>query len=501
MNPISRRDFLQGLAALPLVLGLPQAADAATLRIRYDLASASGQQMLEVYADAVRAMQAMGEDNPMGWLWQWYTHFVNGTTTKSAELTRIFGTASSSPKSLATETWNTCQSHSGQNANHFLPWHRMFVYYFERLVRQASGRSDFTLPYWDYTSTDPAKRGIVPQQFRLPDDPLFGSLYRANRSSVANGGQRLDVNQPADMMGIDDAMAKTSYSTVGSVTGFCRAIDSGIHGRIHTLVGTTKGMGAVPYAGNDPLFWVHHSNIDRMWTSWNRNGGTNPSTASWSYNQFVFVDAGPVRVKKALRSFFSATTLGYGYDQYIAPPTSSAALAAQTTGLAPTAAAATAGGPGQRIAAAPGAAELGAAPTRVLLQPLGAARSSSVLGLDDRASGGRAYLVLRDLHTWAQPGVLFHVYVGPGRGKALLDPAHYAGNINFFDAEFHDHGGGAMATALGENLFSFDITPILEGLRRGGGNGARDALVVTIVPAGRPEGGSPMVGSIELVRQ
>ena len=40
----------------------------------------------------------------------------------------------------------------------------------------------------------------------------------------------------------DDAMAKTRYSSVGSVQGFCRAIDSGIHGRIHVLVGNAHGM-------------------------------------------------------------------------------------------------------------------------------------------------------------------------------------------------------------------------------------------------------------------
>ncbi len=490
MTALSRRAFIQGMGAAPLLLALPRPTRGATPRIRYDIASPQGQQMLEVYAQAVRTMQASGEPDPLGWLWQWYTHFVNGATTKSAELTRLFGSGTSAARSLANETWNTCQSHAGQNSNHFLPWHRMFVYYFERIVRQVSGRSDFTLPYWDYTSSDPAKRGIVPLQFRLPDDPLFGSLHRANRGSLANGGLRLDSTQPTDVMGIDDAMAKTDYSTVDAVTGFCRAIDSGIHGRIHTLVGTTKGMGAVPYAGNDPLFWVHHANIDRMWASWNRNGGQNP-TASWTYNQFVFVDASGLRVRRALRDFFSATSLGYGYDQFIPKP---------VTALAKLAMAAP-GGRSERVAAARAGAELGPRPVRVALLPSTAMRRSNVLGLDDQASGGSAYLVLRDLHAWAQPGVLFHVYLGPGRGAAPLDQAHYAGNINFFDAEFHDHGDAMLDQALGANLFSFDVTALLEGLRRRGGTGARDELLVTIVPAGTPAGGKPLVGAIELRRQ
>ena len=45
----------------------------------------------ECFADAVRQMQALGPENPLSWMWQWYTHFVDGATNKSAEITRIFG--------------------------------------------------------------------------------------------------------------------------------------------------------------------------------------------------------------------------------------------------------------------------------------------------------------------------------------------------------------------------------------------------------------------------
>ena len=501
MTTLTRRAFVQGLAALPLAMGALPQARAATTYMRYDCASPQGLQMLEIYAGAVRQMQAMGPDNPMSWMWQWYTHFVNGATTKAAEIDRVFGTAPSTGRSLADETWNTCQSHAGQNSNHFLPWHRMFVFYFERIVRQVSGRPDFTLPYWDYTSTDPAKRGIVPEPFRLPSDPVFDCLYVAARTSLANGGSRIDRNQPTDVMDISDAMSKASYTTVGSEMGFCRAIDSGIHGRIHTLVGNSRNMGAVPYAGNDPLFWVHHANIDRMWASWNKNGGKNPTDATqypWINNQFVFVDASGARVQRPLKNYFSALSLGYDYDSFIPKPRTTTTTTASASTLAATSAARVSP---QQVARIRAGLDLGARPTSGTLEPVSTARKSSVLGLDDSRTGGRAYLVLKDLHTWAQPEVLFHVYLHPGRGVGPLDKAHYVGNINFFDAEFHDHGNAKMDMALGENFYSFDVTDLLESFRRAKAPAARDALAVTIVPAGRPSGGQPMVGSIELVRQ
>jgi hypothetical protein len=363
----------------------------------------------------------------------------------------------------------------------------MFVLYFERIVRQVSGRPEFTLPYWDYTSSDPTKRGILPAQFRMPSDPIFGSLYRAERTSLANSGLPIQKNQPGDPMNIDDAMAKTSYSTVDTVQGFCRTIDSGIHGRIHVLVGTSKGMGGVPYAARDPLFWVHHSNVDRMWASWNNNGGINPSTASWASRSFVFADVNGVRIKRPLNTVFDMSTLGYGYDAYI-PALAPAGSAAKTTATT-----------SQKVAKSGNGANLGAHPVSVSLIRFEGAPQANVLGLDPAHPERRAYLVLRDLHTWVQPEVLFHLYLGPGNSSSAPGRDNYVGNINFFDAEFHDHGGGAMDEALGENFYSFDVTPLLRHMANAGIHSS-NSLKLTLIPGGRPtQGANPLVASIELV--
>ena len=263
MITVSRRAFVQALAAAPLALWSRRYAHAQeTLLVRHDASSPAGLEMLRIYADAVRAMHQRSDGDPLSWVWQHYTHCVNGSTTKAAEITRIFGSQPSARSALAGEMWNTCQSHAGQNANHFLPWHRMYVLFLENIIREVSQRPDFTLPYWNYTSSDPALRGVVPREFRLPTDPVYGILYRPDRIQLANRGQPIHKNQPGDAMDITGAMAKASYSTAGGVQGFCRAIDSGIHGKIHVLVGNRYNMGNVPYAARDPLFWVHHSNID-----------------------------------------------------------------------------------------------------------------------------------------------------------------------------------------------------------------------------------------------
>ena len=515
MISLSRRRFVQGAAALPFATWLAQqpAFAQSTQLVRYDIASPQGLDMLTTYAQAMSTMLARPETDPTSWLWQWYSHFVNGATTKANEITRIFGGVVTPQSSLANEMWNTCQSHAGQNTNHFLPWHRMFVFFFEQIVREVSGRADFTLPYWDYTSADPLKRGIVPLQFRLPNDPVFKVLYRADRTSLANTGQRIDKNQPNDQMDIAATMATAAYSTVGTVTGFCRSVDSNIHGRIHVLVGNAKNMGAVPYAARDPLFWVHHSNIDRLWASWNKNfGGVNP-TATWGNTSFVFADRLGQRVTGQLKNFFNTDVLGYGYDALIAPPppppppppptgTTTTPKKKKTLTNAQRVAQLMVSAP-ERVASSTKMAELGATNTSISINRLAAARQiSPMLGLAPATSEQRTYLVLKNLHTWKQPEVLYHVYLGPAKGNAL-NKNTYVGAINFFDAEFHDHGNGAskLDSALGENFFSFDVTELLRRYERSGAV-ARDALQVTFVPGGKPTtGAGSMVATVELVRQ
>ena len=511
MTTITRRTLLKGALAFPIAMTLPRVAGAQELLVRYDLASPEGAAMLDIYAQAAQTMQAMGPENPMSWMWQWYHHFVSGATNKTAELDRIFGIEPSPLRTLAEETWNTCQSHAGQNPHHFLPWHRLFVYYFERIVRHVSGRPEFTLPYWDYTSSDLAKRGIVPWQFRRPTHPLYKSLYRAERSSLARTGQPIHKNQPVDVMNIDDLLLKPDYQTRGRAVGFCRFMDAGIHSRIHGLVGTARGMGRVPYAGRDPLFWVHHANVDRMWASWVALGriDANP-TMTWAKTRFVFADVEGARAEHALLDVFDMATLGYTYDNFLVPtapkepepepPTVTAAeLGAAklaSRGRKPVAA-----GMPLTVARAQKAAVLSAGKTEVALVPDAFEARLPFIGLDPAQPNRRTYLVLENLHAWSQPEVLFHVYV---RGAASQGKGEYAGNINFFDAEFHDHGKGraALNEALGPNFYSFDVTAALRRMARSGAWRRNEGLVVSIIPAGVPtKGSNPMVATIELARQ
>ena len=171
MSKVSRRSMLAGMAVMPFGLWLQGYGPPRRYReyVRYDARSAQGKAMLKIYADAVCKMKdTIKEEDPTSWVFQWYTHWVKGSTTKSAEISRIYGGGSSPHKSLAQEMWETCQAHgAGDNEDFFLPWHRMFVYHFESIIRHVSGHSEFTLPYWNYSVSTPAI-GAQPRHRTLP---------------------------------------------------------------------------------------------------------------------------------------------------------------------------------------------------------------------------------------------------------------------------------------------------------------------------------------------
>jgi len=79
-----------------------------------------------------------------------------------------------------------------QHANRFfLSWHRMYLYYFERILRAAARDDTLTLPYWDYSIPG---RASLPPVMRFPSDQNQNPLYWPNRNAFYNGGGALPAN-------------------------------------------------------------------------------------------------------------------------------------------------------------------------------------------------------------------------------------------------------------------------------------------------------------------
>jgi tyrosinase len=496
---LTRRTFVAGMSAIPFWVWFEEYATATPgpALVRHEAHTTEGQAMLKSYAKGVdHMMNHFASGEPTNWIFQWYTHFVKGSTTKAAELARIYPSPSAN-KTLANDMWDTCQAHSaGENENFFLPWHRMFVFHFERMIRKFSGDDKFALPYWNYSTPTPSLHGVIPKEFRMKSDPTFGVLYVGKRNAPpqpdVNAGQPIDKGQPDDPLGLG-CLAECTYQSHGAVQGFCMNLDNSIHGQVHVLVGNTENMGVIPWAAFDPVFWMHHCNVDRLWASWNHGGRTNPTDPSFLNQTFTFADENNNKVVMKVQDVVDFAKLGYTYDEFEkVPPCKKPADVIRSS-------AATL----QKRAVVPAAVTaLDRVPVIVALEQPATEATPLTQHVAALAPEKSLYLVIEHLRAATAPGVLYHIYFDMPKGTptAETDP-YYVGAIHFFGATHHEHSNDAAPNAdVPPKFFSFDVTDVAKRLQAAGKLSAKPTL--TIVPTGEPASeAKPTVGGFSLVEQ
>lgn len=157
----------------------------------------------------------------------------------------------------------------------FLPWHRAYLYRLELALQTQVPKA--TLPWWDW----PASRetGIPAAYDGDPsDNPLAGSDLPPlvpEPPGWASSTSR-DPDPPDRLPGqgeVDDALALSSFDD------FSRALEE-IHNGIHLWVGGS--MEIVSTAAYDPIFWAHHTMVDRLWSLWQvRHSDRGPRPGQW----------------------------------------------------------------------------------------------------------------------------------------------------------------------------------------------------------------------------
>lgn len=231
------------------------------------------------------------------------------------------------PNEFSTGIWGTCQHtpSSGpiRKEPRFLPWHRLYLYYFERSLRKNSGDENLALPYWDYfaaantTDTGLYLPKLVSDGGNTQLNPMFDQYRTAG------------LNQRQQLIDPDNASATDAFNEPDFVS-FSNMLEGQPHGNMHCAVGngcSTPHMGWVPVAGNDPVFYMHHANIDRLWQCW-LNDKANGATidlqwakdnlgmpASWYDISYQFVDADGSKVTATIADAFSPEVLSVHYSK------------------------------------------------------------------------------------------------------------------------------------------------------------------------------------------
>ena len=182
----------------------------------------------------------------------------------------------------------------------FFPWHRELLYQFEKLLQSID--PSVTIPYWDWTRhQNSASAGFPFQHNFIGVDGDNGDSGRVKRDPVApavdathpyiypfdpqtwtvpveDGDGLTFFQRQFGQRGDAPNLPKNDNLVVGVNSTFRQAIGSAdylnlrsrsedIHNLVHRWVGGNMLRMTSP---NDPVFFMHHAQIDRMWSIWQK---------------------------------------------------------------------------------------------------------------------------------------------------------------------------------------------------------------------------------------
>lgn len=161
----------------------------------------------------------------------------------------------------------------------FFPWHRAYLFHFEKIIQNLTGEETFGLPYWNWCYD-----GHIPSGFWEP--PSGNSLYDSTRIAT------------------DSSVASSSSTGLSLVSGYCDETDfnlfaggetsglrtgggsyGNVEGTPHNYIHGTfvRGNMATFMSPLDPIFWCHHCMVDVCWFEWNiKRSHPNTSDTDWT---------------------------------------------------------------------------------------------------------------------------------------------------------------------------------------------------------------------------
>jgi tyrosinase len=446
------------------------------------------------YALAMQALDALPLDNRNSWKFFGAIHGFDKDLWVDQGLMKP---ADPVPSDLSNNTYgNQCQHGSW----FFLSWHRGYLFAFEAIVaakvKELTG-DDWALPYWNYLNDENPKARNLPDAFladKLPNgdpNPLKKYPRRAGLTRL-QPGQRdafsLDAADEDDFVIGNNGSIGLGGGITGDFVQFARwtgDLESNPHNTVHRLIGGSDGFMADPIlAGLDPIFWLHHANVDRMWEAWMQTPGkTMVRDPRWlngpADRKFIMpAQGGEDGINYTGRDTLPGGKFQPTYDDL----TKGTGSAAGAGGLARVSMGASEQQKVEPIGANSAVISVGAKPagTRVNLEPGAAAAGVASMGATQPGQEvTRFYLALESVRGSA-PAPLLEVYVNlPDGADPEAHPDLHAGSITLFGLNVASKpDGGHGGNGLG---YTLDITDLAQRLEKAGKFDPTH-LRVTLVP-------------------
>lgn len=263
---ITRRAFLGGAASTLSWAAFPYLAVAATNVIRVEWQQYKTTPHYPAFLNAVRSMMAnTNADDPNSW-----------------------------------QYWaNVHANYCPHRQPYFLAWHRGYLYYLEQQFKRITGDSTFTLPYWDYYANP-----HIPSEFldSASGNPLYCPRVNTN------------VYNALDLSPFSSSVVNFQRGTANS---FEEKFELAPHNPVHNIIGDTMSTMQAP---RDPLFYLHHANVDRLWHAWALPDGRTMPPPADPYWSGTFTYAPGLTINKE-QTYSNRTRLGYDYANTSRPTT------------------------------------------------------------------------------------------------------------------------------------------------------------------------------------
>jgi tyrosinase len=189
---------------------------------------------------------------------------------------------------------------SAHVAASFFPWHRYYIHVYEQALKNDCGYKG-QLPYWDWSADwkdfanapvwdnergfggngDPSAQISVGEGRCVTNGPFaglkamfYGESYEPH--CLSRGFQTgAELEELSDLIRpdvIEDIMQKKDFSA------FSEALEKNAH---HFISGSIRGDFAKYTGPYDPVFFLHHANLDRLWWNWQQE---DPENRLLAYN-------------------------------------------------------------------------------------------------------------------------------------------------------------------------------------------------------------------------
>ena len=159
---------------------------------------------------------------------------------------------------------------SGTDGRWFLTWHREFMYEFEWFLKKSKGTQTeyLSLPYWNYI-TDNGQQpnwktdiGGVANSGLLSPTAIGNFVYPVGGTATVTTDRNTTISGLPTITSLNAAINKTDFWTLPNFhDGFDWAFEQD-HNTIHGVVGGAMGGALAAY---DPVFYLFHTYMDKVW--------------------------------------------------------------------------------------------------------------------------------------------------------------------------------------------------------------------------------------------